>query len=242
MKIAQFIFHTELDYFLAYQYTGAPFSYSFDDHQTVKHLIEALGVPHTEVGRILANGKEVDSGYRLQNGDQIMVYPQPAPEEDNPAPEPRFVLDNHLGRLAAYLRMMNFDTLYRNDYQDDELAWIASQEGRILLTRDRRLLMRKVILHGYCVRQDDPQEQVREVLRRFSLIGQVRPFQRCLRCNTPLQPVSKEDVLARLKPLTRLYFDEFHLCPACNHVYWKGSHVEHMTHLIDVLREQALVS
>jgi uncharacterized protein with PIN domain len=92
--------------------------------------------------------------------------------------------------------------------------------------------MRKVITLGYCPHQSDPRQQAVEVLRRFNLFGQVRPFQRCLRCNAPLQPVSKQDVLDRLEPLTKQYYNEFHLCPSCNQVYWKGSHFERMQQMI----------
>jgi len=151
--------------------------------------------------------------------------------------EPYFVLDNHLGQLATYLRMLGFDSLYRNDFHDDELALISTRDGRILLTRDRRLLMRKVITFGYCPHQTDPRKQVVEVMHRFKLFGQVKPFQRCLRCNSPLQVVRKEDIIERLEPLTKLYFEEFHLCPVCNQIYWKGSHYGHMLEMITELEQ-----
>ena len=156
--------------------------------------------------------------------------------------EARFILDNHLGKLAASLRMLGFDTLYRNDYQDDELAATAAAEQRILLTRDRRLLMRKVIPRGYCVRPDDPQQQIRAVLHRYNLYRQVRPFQRCLRCNHPLQPVAKAEVFERLEPLTKLYFDEFSICPSCNQVYWEGSHYDtHAALIADLVKDSTCV-
>jgi uncharacterized protein with PIN domain len=143
------------------------------------------------------------------------------------------LLDNHLGRLAAYLRMLGFDCLYHNDYSDEELAEILQHEERILLTRDRRLLMRNVVSHGYCPRSLDSLEQLTEVIQRFELAKRIQPFHRCLRCNHPLEPVSKEAVLDRLEPLTRLYFDEFQICPDCKQIYWKGSHYERMERLIE---------
>jgi uncharacterized protein with PIN domain len=155
---------------------------------------------------------------------------QPAANEC-PVP-PRFLLDNHLGRLASHLRMLGFDCLYRNDFEDLEMSQIVQREERILLTRDRRLLMRKAVAYGYCLRSLDPQEQTIEVLRRFDLASEIIPFSRCLRCNHPLEPVGKEAVLERLEPLTRKYFDEFQICPACRQIYWKGSHYEHMLELI----------
>jgi hypothetical protein len=142
-----------------------------------------------------------------------------------------------LGRLAAYLRMLGLDCLYSNAYQDEELTQIASQEGRVLLTRDRRLLMRKLIVDGYWVRSSNPKEQALEVLRRYRLLDSLHPFQRCLRCNAPLEPVDKAAILDRLEPLTRLHYEEFSTCPACGQIYWKGSHYEHMLELIQRLTD-----
>jgi uncharacterized protein len=144
----------------------------------------------------------------------------------------RFVLDGHLGRLAGYLRLFGFDVLYRHDYADAELARTSHEEGRILLTRDRGLLKRREVSHGYCVRATDPRRQIVEVLRRFDLFRSVSPFSRCLRCNGVLQPVDREEVLERLPPKTRKYYDEFDLCPSCDRLYWKGSHYERLARLV----------
>jgi hypothetical protein len=215
------------------------FEYAFDGPQSVKHLIESLRAPHTEVGHVQVNGADVDFSYLVQDGDEVGVYP--VQDRDGLVEmatvvqmndEPRFLLDNHLGRLATYLRMLGLDVWYRNDYQDEELARVAVEEERILLTRDRGLLMRKAIQQGYCLRSLEPEQQLLEVVRRFQLLVFIRPFQRCLRCNTLLQPVSKETISDRLMPLTRKYYDEFHLCPHCDQVYWKGSHYERMLELV----------
>ena len=146
--------------------------------------------------------------------------------------DPRFLLDCHLGRLTAHLRMLGFDCLYQNDYEDSNMAGIVQHEERILLTRDRRLLMRKVILHGYCLRSLNSLEQLTEVIHRFDLMNKIQPFHRCLRCNHLLEAVEKDTILHRLEPLTKLYFDKFHICPACRQIYWKGSHYEQMQNLI----------
>ena len=232
---ATFTFIEELNDFLPYPCRYTTFTLQFEPHQSIKHLIESLGVPHTEIGQVQVNGQTWDINLRLQEGDQVTIFPANAPLEG----ETRFVLDNHLGQLATYLRMLGFDSLYRNDYQDEELATVAVAEQRVLLTRDRRLLMRNVIRHGYCIHQTDPRRQAGEVLRRFRLVEQVKPFQRCLRCNNPLEVVSKADVFERLEPLTKIYYDEFRICPACNQVYWKGSHYEHMLEMIKDLVTQA---
>jgi uncharacterized protein with PIN domain len=244
MKKAYFRFYDELEELLRLPLRGRSFPYEFNGSQSVKHLIEALGVPHTEIGRILVNDIPVDTGYQVQQADRVEVYParfdltETNPHSDT-IDEIKFVLDNHLGRLAAYLRMLGFDARYRNDYQDDELAEIAGQDERILLTRDRRLLMRNQVRSGYCVRKLDPQEQLKEVIKRFGLQRFARPFRRCIRCNSILEPVRKEQVLERLEPLTRQYYVEFRICPDCQQIYWKGSHFTRMEQLIrEVLEYQ----
>jgi uncharacterized protein len=232
---ANFTFIAELNDFLPRPFQGTSFDLEFAPHQSIKHLIESLGVPHTDFGKVMVNDQETNPSKRLREGDRITVYPANTPL----ANEPHFLLDNHLGQLATYLRMMGFDTLYRNDYQDEELARVASQEGKVLLTRDRRLLMRTTIRLGYCIHQTDPRLQAVEVLKHFKLQGQVKPFQRCLRCNSPLQVVSKQDILDRLEPLTKIYYDEFHICPTCGQIYWKGSHYGHMLEMIETMASKA---
>lgn len=235
LRKVSFTFLNELNDFLPHYRKGTSFTIECEAHQTIKHLIESLGVPHTEFGKVLVNGQPEVSSDRLSAGDQVTVFPADSLIQG----EPRFILDNHLGQLATYLRMLGFDSLYRNDYQDEELCRVSSEEARVLLTRDRRLLMRKAIRHGYCIHQTDPRQQAVEVLRRFKLFGQVKPFQRCLRCNSPLEAVSKQEIIDRLEPLTKIYYDEFHLCPACNQIYWKGSHYGHMLEMITALENQA---
>jgi hypothetical protein len=181
-----------------------------------------------EVGLITSNDAQVEFGYLPKDGDRINIHPV----KPGCSIEPRFILDGHLGRLAAYLRMLGFDTLYQNHIQDSDLAEIAIRDNRILLTRDRRLLMRKSIGNGYCLRSLEPREQLTEVVNRFDLAGRVTPFKRCLRCNEILHNVDKKDILDRLLPLTKKYYEEFAFCPTCNQIYWKGSHFERMSVLI----------
>ncbi|MBN1536445.1 MAG: Mut7-C ubiquitin/RNAse domain-containing protein [Anaerolineales bacterium] len=245
MKHVTFQFHDDLNDFMPDERKGILFPYDFRGPQTVKHLIESLGVPHIEVGRIVMNGTATSFDYLVQDGDNIHVFPISHSDEDNqplsrlcPLGEHRFVLDNHLGRLAYLLRMIGMDTLYQNDYQDTALAQIASQGERILLTRDRRLLMRNAVRYGYWVRSKNPRVQLVEVMRRFNLEGEIVRFYRCMRCNGILQSVQKEEILPRLLPLTRRYIHEFRICPDCKQIYWYGSHCEHMNELIDqALRE-----
>ncbi|MGH2350484.1 MAG: Mut7-C RNAse domain-containing protein [Chloroflexota bacterium] len=233
-------FYAELGSFLPTDQWGVAVARVLPERDSVKDVIEALGVPHTEVDLILVNGESVDFSYQVRDGDHISVYPrfrsidvESLSRVRPPSlPEPRFVLDTHLGKLATHLRMLGFDTLYRNDYDDDALARISSREGRILLTRDRGLLKRSAVTHGYHVWETDPERQVVEVLRRFDLFDAVAPFRRCLRCNGLLELVAKEAIADRLEPKTRRYYDEFARCPACDQIYWKGSHHERMTRLV----------
>jgi uncharacterized protein len=233
MLSGTFCFHDELNDLLPSQKRGTDTMLRFNSDQSVKHLIESLGVPHTEIGRVLVNGKSVDLSFLLKDGDYVDIYP---PSHENIRrrinSDVHFVADNHLGQLAVYLRMLGFDTLYRNDYEDDELAHISSQENRTLLTRDRHLLMRNLVQQGYWVRHKIPRQQLVEVLRRFDLCHQIISFKRCMRCNGLLQPVGKEEILHRLLPLTKKYYEEFHICPDCQRVYWQGSHYTRMMEFI----------
>jgi uncharacterized protein with PIN domain len=246
--VISFRFYAELNDFLPPPRRGASFPYPLDMPAAVKDLIEAAGVPHTEVDLILANGESVGFDYRVQDGDRISVFPVFESLDITPIlrvrPEPlrrtRFVLDTHLGRLAAYLRLMGFDTLYRNDFSDRELADAAQSEHRIVLTRDRGLLKRSQVTHGYCVRATDPRQQLVEVFHRFDLHGAARPFTRCLRCNGLLRPVPKEAVDHLIPAGTAESYEEYERCEACGQVYWPGSHHRRMRLLVDeILGEQA---
>jgi uncharacterized protein len=231
MKVARFEFSPALGALLQRDLRGKPVEMRFQGPQSVKHLIESLGIPHTEIGPLAANGERIGLDYIVHDGDKIEVRPvAPAVDETT---EPRFVLDGHLGRLASHLRMLGLDCLYNNAYEDDELVRISVGQGRILLTRDRLLLMHKVITQGYLLRSLHSTEQLFEVVQRYGLVKWVRPFERCMNCNHSLEPVRKESVLEKLEPLTKKYYDDFKLCPACNQVYWKGSHYERMLELIE---------
>lgn len=234
-------FYAELNDFLPSNQRQKILTYSFELSASVKDVIEALGIPHPEVDLILANGVSVDFAYLVRDGDRISVYPVFEAIDISPLvrlrPQPlretRFVLDVHLGRLAIYLRMLGFDALYRNDYADETLAHLSSSQGRILLTRDRGLLKRSIVTHGYCLRSTRPQQQLIEVLRRFDLFAALTPFSRCLHCNGLLQAVDKSAILDRLPPKTQQYYDEFCRCQGCERIYWRGSHFKRMQQFIE---------
>jgi hypothetical protein len=148
------------------------------------------------------------------------------------------VADVHLGRLARKLRLLGFDTLYRNDGHDAELARCSEAEGRILLSQDRGLLKRRRVIHGQLVRSRDPDRQLEEVIERFRLGAEIAPFCRCPRCNTPLHRVDKAAVAARLPPHTRSSYDDFRECRNCRRLYWKGAHHRRLNRLLERLGVQ----
>ncbi|WP_428610193.1 Mut7-C RNAse domain-containing protein [Sedimenticola sp.] len=236
-------FYAELNDFLPAEQRKVEFVHYYHQAASIKDVIESLGVPHTEIDLILVNGRSVDFQYRVQNGDRISVYPMFEALDITPLthlrPKPlrrtRFVLDVHLGRLAAYLRMLGFDTLYRNDYDDPTLAAISIQQQRILLTCDRKLLMRKQITHGYFVRSRQPRQQLLEIISRLDLYGGLQPFTRCMYCNGKILPVEKGKILDQLLPHTRKQHNHFWNCMECGKIYWKGSHYQHMQQLISRL-------
>jgi uncharacterized protein with PIN domain len=248
LPTAWFRFYAELNHFLPPERKHVRFRHILKGRASVKDTIEALGIPHTEVDLILANGQSVDFTYILRDGDRVSVYPVFESIDITPLlrvrAQPlrrvRFVVDTHLGRLARYLRMLGFDTEYQNDYRDSELAELSSNERRILLTRDRGLLKRSRVTHGYCVRQTDPKDQLEEVMRRFDLRRDIRPFRRCIRCNGILAAVDKEEVGDQLPPRVREHFEVFRRCEGCGQLYWRGSHYERMQKLIGEILEGGL--
>jgi len=199
-------------------------------HKTsVKDVIESFGVPHPEVDLIVFNGKPVDFSLHLEADTALEVYPISAnlfPTFRLQARDVRaFVADGHLGKLTRDLRLLGIDVSYNRDANDRELLATMAQENRALLTRDRPLLMHRAVRTGYFPRSQNPMEQTVEVIRRFGLAPALAPFVRCLRCNGLLATVSKEALIDQLKPLTRLYYDDFQRCPLCGQAYWRGSHV-----------------
>lgn len=244
MPRVSFRFYRELNDFLPRQRRQRTFVQDFPLGGSVKDAIEGIGVPHTEVDLILANGESVDFYYQVRDGDHISVYPVfealdiAAVTRLRPRPlrVSRFVLDCHLGRLARYLRMLGFDSLFRGDYRDDTLLRISLQQRRILLTRDLGLLKRRQLRRGYYVRATRPRRQLAEVVERLQLQGSMRPFSRCIACNGDLEKVRREEVETLLPENTARYFDEFIQCRDCLRVYWKGSHYERMKLIVSQLR------
>jgi uncharacterized protein len=240
MVTATFRFYEELNAFLPPQRRKQEFVSPCAREATTKHMIEALGVPHTEVELILVNGESVGFDHILRDGDRVAVYPTCEAFDISPLlrvrPYPlrhlRFVADAHMGGLARLLRMAGFNTLYDNNFHDDEIARLSIEEERTILTRDRELLKRRGITHGCYLHALKPAEQFREIVGRLDLARSVRPFSLCLNCNLPLHPVAKEDVQARVPAGVFERYAHFITCDQCQGVFWEGSHWQRMQALL----------
>ena len=241
MVTATFRFYEELNDFLARPLRRRAFSCACARGATAKHMIEVLGVPHTEVELILVNGESVGFNHPLAEGDRIAVYPkfealdiQPLLRvREYPLRVVRFIADAHLGGLAPLLRLAGFDTLYDNHYPDADIEALAAAQQRIVLTRDRELLKRRTITHGCYVRTLRPREQLREVFERLDLAGSAQPFRLCLMCNAPLRRIAKDEVGDRAPDGVLERHNQFVTCDVCRRVFWEGTHWQRMRALMD---------
>jgi len=238
-------FYEELNDFLPEEKRKKRFIHQFIDRTSIKDLVESLGVPHTEVDLILVNGKSVNFKYLIHEGDDISVYPvfesfditEVQHLRPKPLRKPKFVADVHLGRLTRYLRMMGFDVLYKNNFDDDEIVRISLIEKRAILTKDRGILKRNKVTHGYWVRSTKVEEQVKEILDRFDLKKDIKEFSRCIECNDPLKSIKKETIIKQLPPKVAAMQNEFYNCPSCKKIYWKGSHYQRMLTFIQSTKD-----
>ena len=237
-------FYEELNDFLPKDKKKKRFVHNFIDRTSVKDLIESLSVPHTEVDLILVNGISVGFEYIINDAEDISVYPvfESLDISDvqhlrpKPLRNPKFVADVHLGRLTRYLRMMGFDVYYKNNLSDDEIVKISSKERRAILTKDRGILKRNEVTHGYWLRSTKVKEQAIEVLKRFDLKNQINEFSRCIECNQSLNPVPKEKIINELPEKVAYSQDEFYRCQSCNKLFWKGTHYQKMLSFIQSAR------
>ena len=244
MNTANFRFYEELNGFLPEEKRKQTFPFNFHNNPSIKDAIEAQGVPHTEVDLVLINGISVDFNHQLQDGDNVSVYPvfealdignvthlRPSTLRDV-----KFILDVHLGKLAHHLRMLGFDALYQNHFQDEKIMAIALNEKRIILTRDVGILKNAKVTHGYFLRATNPTEQTKEIIKRFDLRHKITPFIRCIECNDLLIDVDKEKISEKLPEKTKDYYDIFKQCQGCKKIYWQGSHFVKMKKFIASLK------
>jgi hypothetical protein len=233
-------FYAELNDFLPPQRRQCDWALEFAPPAPARHLIETCGVPHTEVELILRDGALLALEDKVMTGDRLAVYPRfrsfdlgslaaPPWSSDRPL----FLADAHLGALAERLRMLGFDTRWFNDLGDAVLARIAADEQRILLTRDRQLLMRQAVQRGCYLRGESVGTQLKELVHRLGLCLELAPFSRCMRCNRELEEVAVEQVAQHLPARVRHRQRHFWRCRGCGRVYWKGSHWQAMRRQIE---------
>jgi len=237
-------FHGDLLFFLGTKTRRETVERALREKTSVKDVIESCGVPHPEVDLILVDGQPLDFHHTLRTDADVDVYPVGSScthFEKHRLQVPRikdFIVDGHLGKLTRNLRLLGFDIAYDRKAQDQQLLSVMESENRALLTRDRRLLMHAVVQTGYSPRSQNAHEQTIEVVRRFDLFDSIAPFTRCLRCNASLQKVAKADVIEKLEPLTKIYYEEFRRCIGCGQIYWAGSHFSKLQERLEEIRAQ----
>ena len=237
-------FHSDLSVFLRSKAGDAVVERPLAEKTSIKDVIESCGVPHPEVDLILVDDRPVGFGHTVADDAKVEVFPVENRGTNHTEKRlqatgiTKFIVDGHLGSLARNLRLLGFDVAYPKDADDRQLLEIMAGENRALLTRDRRLLMHGIVQHGYYPRSQNADEQTIEIVRRFDLSELIAPFTRCLRCNAPLEEAAKADVIDKLEPLTKIYYDQFRRCPDCKQIYWSGSHFPKLQKRIEEIRSR----
>ncbi|MBI5730807.1 MAG: Mut7-C ubiquitin/RNAse domain-containing protein [Ignavibacteriales bacterium] len=245
MKKVSIRFYEELNEFLPAQKRKVRFTHEYYGKPSVKDLIESFNVPHTEVDLIIVNGASVDFNYLVKDSDDISIYPEFESLDitklqrlrSKPLRKPKFVLDVHLGTLSKYMRMLGFDTRYKNNFSDNEIIKMSLNEKRTIVTRDLGILKHKKVIRGYYVRNTNPKKQIAEIINRFDLKKEIKEFTRCLDCNLLLKKVDKKKIIDQLPPKVKILYSEYFICMKCDKIYWKGSHFQNMKLLVDEIIE-----
>jgi len=240
MNQVRFRFYEELNDYLPEGKRKVWFEYFFLDVISLMDAFTSMEIPPDEIDLILVNQQSKGFDYLLQDGDRISVYPAfelfdisgISQVREKPLRNPRFICDIHLGRLCKYLRMLGLDTLYSNQYTPEEMIVLSRLENRIILSRSYQLTRHKEVTHSYWIRSAEPLEQIKDLISKLDLSSHADPLTRCLNCNNKLVPVEKKEISHRLQTHTAKYYKEFFNCPACDQIYWKGSHFENMLKFI----------
>ncbi len=149
----------------------------------------------------------------------------------------KFIVDNNVGKLAKWLRMMGYDTLFFSGSDDWQMVATALAEGRVILTRDTQIMKRGVITRGrlkaVLIQSEEPEQQIQQVVETLKLDCQSRLFTICLECNQPLEERSKEQVQNRVPPYVFQTQSQYVECPACHRIYWRGTHWQAMTRKLE---------
>ncbi|MFJ5776038.1 Mut7-C RNAse domain-containing protein [Streptomyces sp. NPDC093094] len=202
-----------------------------DGVSTLGHVVESLGVPLTEVGALVVDGRDTPVAHIPKDGETVSVRPVARPQQVPGAPL-RFLLDVHLGTLARRLRLLGVDTAYEStDIGDPALASRSAAERRVMLSRDRGLLRRRELWAGAYIYSTRPEDQLQDVLDRFD--PELRPWTRCTACNGPLRQATKEELADRLEQGTRRTYDVFAQCRDCGRAYWKGAHHDQLEAIVE---------
>jgi uncharacterized protein with PIN domain len=237
-------FHGDLNVFLGSKAGDAAIERSLAEKTSIKDIIESCGIPHSEVDLILIEDQTVGFDHTLAKDTRVEIFPVENQGTDRTEKRlqtvgiTRFVADGHLGGVTRNLRLLGFDIAYPKNADDRQLLEVMSRENRALLTRDRRLLMHAIVQHGYWPRSQNADEQTIEVVRRFDLSELIAPFTRCLRCNALLEETTKAEVIDKLEPLTKIYYNQFRRCPDCKQIYWSGSHFAKLQKRIAEIRSR----
>lgn len=244
MKKVYLRFYEELNDFLPPRKRKKQFLHALKTRQSVKDLIESYGIPHTQVDLIIVNGKSVNFFYSVKPDDEISVYPvfesfdikNVTHLQQAPLRKTKFILDANLNKLAHYMRMFGFDTEISKNLSEIKLIARAKLTHRIIISRNRQLLKRRDVTHGYCLTSGDPKDQLEKILSRFDLYDSTTPFSRCFLCNSKLKKIAKEKIAEKLPKKVRVQHSEFTICESCHKIYWKGSHYKKMCKFIDNLK------
>lgn len=155
--------------------------------------------------------------------------------------KPMFVADVMLGRLARWLRIAGFDVLYSNRFGDDELVALSQQQGRILLSRDTRLLVRRAVKHFVFLESESIQSQLRQVFEITNTTSLPDVLTRCLSCNDVLTEVPRENVREKVPPYVFETQTHFKSCPRCSRIFWAGTHRQSVLHTLEKLLRRRVV-
>lgn len=225
-------FYAELNEFLPPKHRQRDWVLRCDTPAPARHLIETCGVPHPEVELILREGVSIDLETPIDDGQRLAVYPMFESFDvrpllrlrPRPLRRPRFLADAHLGALARRLRLLGFDTLWFNDLGDAALVRLAVAEHRILLSRDRALLMHQALTHACYLRPTATEAQLRQLIERLQLCPEIAPFTRCTVCNAPLEPLSADEARPEVPARVQQRLTRYWRCRGCRRIYWPGSH------------------
>jgi uncharacterized protein with PIN domain len=234
MPRATFRFYEELNDFLPAHRRKTDFQADFGEKRSIKDMIEALGVPHTEIDLVLVNGRSVDFRHFLQDGDRVSVYPvfeslnieNVTRLRQIPLRKTRFVADDNLGDIVKYMRVLGFDVHFDPLLSYREVVKISREENRIILTKSRELLKFKEVSHGLFIRPGAREQQIRRIIDYLDIRDRIRPFSRCIRCNGLLKNIAKESIEDRIPLKTKEFCDEYVQCESCENIYPNVAKVE----------------